>query len=124
MDRGALPETLYSLDYQVAWTSRVSDRCSSLVVFNPVLENGSETSLKPKDFKFSGGLLVTSTSARKTVGLGVAWSRVFGHGMLLPLVHLAWKDTSFTVVGIPDDAARQCRTLVLPTSKLAGRFRC
>ena len=33
-----MPETLYSLDYQVAWIANVSDRYSSLVLFNPEVD--------------------------------------------------------------------------------------
>ena len=90
---GVMPETLYSLDYQVAWIANVSDRYSSLVLFNPVLENGA-ISLKPKDFKFTGGAIFRIALDTNTVGLGAIWSRAFGQGLLIPLIHLIWKDES------------------------------
>lgn len=91
---GTLPETLYSLDYQIDWQARLSERFSSRVFFNPVLENGSERTLKPADFKFSGGAVFRHRLGRGAIGLGAMWSRDFGEELLLPIVHLSWQDSN------------------------------
>jgi hypothetical protein len=69
-----------------------------MVFLVPTLENASEKTLKPKDFKISFGVLHHYELGQNGMGFGVAWLRTFGQSHVMPLLEVSWQDSS-SVVG-------------------------
>ena len=86
-----IPENLYSLEMITRWKTSWGNTQETLLFISPVLESAAENTLKPRDFKFAGGGLVLRQFRIAQLGVGFAWSRVFGKAMLLPLGAINWQ---------------------------------
>ena len=85
-----LPENLRSLELAFCLTGVVSEGSRTTVFLAPTIENASEETLKPNDFKTSLGVLHRYELGQSSIGVGVAWLRTFGRSHVLPLLEVSW----------------------------------
>jgi len=89
---GPFPHNLYTLALDARWERHLGSSYETEVFMSPTLENASENTIGFEDLKFAGGGLMRRRDVgRLDIGLGAAWTRVYGRGLLLPLLKLGVK---------------------------------